>query len=422
MPHGPLSHMPARRRQAMSRYLVLAIVPAFLGLGGCGQKPAAPARPTAATSAPAAPVASDVSEAEALEFGQWLEKAIADQDAAAYSQAIDWDTLADRATKDLAVAGNPEEVKRGMMKGLMQSGNPLTQVANLVAQGGGYKLLRVHRNGDEMRALFRMLLPEAGVNYHDIPLVRGANGRVQGADLFIFITAEYLSESLRRTLLNTMPQSDPGLLDRLSGRDKAWMDGAKDFQRMTQAVKSGQPQEALRIYESLPETLKNDKMCLMIRIHAATSAGDEREHMQAFRKLRSEYPNDASLAFLSIDYHTLRKNYDEALEAVEQLDKQVQGDPYLDALRASIHVNAGNNEEALELANQSIEAEPLIAAYWVLVTVSLNKKDYDETLRLLKKMDTSFEMIWNDLGAQEEYAGFAASPQYARWQEYLATK
>lgn len=406
--------------RAFSKFLATAVATVLIGLCGCGQKtpPAAPATQSTPTQAAAKPIANSVSQEEGQAFAEQFEQAIVQQNAAIYNQAIDWESVADRSMAGLTTP-KAAEIRTGMVRGFTQTNNLLAQVSNLTAQGGSYKLLRVHQVDGQTRALFRLLLPVAGVNYHDIPLVRGAGGQVQGADIYIFMTSEYLSETVRRTLYNVLPATDPGILDRLTGRDRDWLAAAKDFERMTAAIQSGQPQEALRIYHTLPQTLQNDKTCLALRIQAATQAADEREHLQAFSKLRTDYPDDPSLPFMSIDYHTIRKNYDDTLKAIDQLDKQVEGDPYLDVMRANLHLLAGRLEDARRLAKAALEAEPLLPAHWVLVTISLKEKNYDDTLRLLIGIDRSFKLQWSDLSNEPEYAGFVASPQYQDWLEYL---
>ena len=87
-----------------------------------------------------------------------------------------------------------------------------------------------------------------------------------------------------------------------------------------------------------------------------------------------------------------------------------------------MHLLAGRPDEARLLATQALKAEPFLAAHWVLVTLTLHNKDYDETLRLLKQIDKGFQMQWNDLATQPDYAGFVASPQYQQWREYLEKK
>src|SRR5262249_55927714 len=121
-----------------------------------------------------------------------------------------------------------------------------------------------------------------------------------------------------------------------------------------------------------------------------------------------------------IRYYALKKEFTRALESIDRVDKSVGGDPYLDLARADINESQGNLERARRLAFQAIEREPnLLHAYLAVVGLSLKTKNYDETLAMLKELDRKFGIDMKDLKTVPEYAGFARSPQFRQWLDYV---
>jgi hypothetical protein len=101
----------------------------------------------------------------------------------------------------------------------------------------------------------------------------------------------------------------------------------------------------------------------------------------------------------------------------------VGGDPYLDAVRAGVRAAQGDLEGVRHFARRAVEREPsLIQGHWVLVSASLQVKDYDETLARLKEIDQKFDIEFEDLTQVPDYAGFVKSPAYAKWLDYLKAK
>ena len=140
-------------------------------------------------------------------------------------------------------------------------------------------------------------------------------------------------------------------------------------------------------------------------------------------EFRQAYPNDPCLDLLLVDYYVLKKDFVRARESTDRLDKAVGGDPYLDVLRANLNMVAGDLKAARELANRAIKEEPgLTSAYASLLGVSVEEKNYAESLDLLRMLDQTHKIRIGDLAGMPEYAGFIKSPQYQEWRKYLAQK
>lgn len=360
---------------------------------------------------------------EATELAQQIEAAMAVGDDSVMNKTVDWNLVCSRsiagidAPKDMQI-----EYRTGLLKGITDKGGLPKQVAQQVLQGGSYRLMDVRQKDGEIRALFRLLLPEAGVNYHDLLLVRDNGGRARVGDIYVFLSAEDLSTTFRRFYVAMLAENDRSLLEKLSGKTAELANHMDEFQAMGTRIRTGQFREALDIYESLPEVLKTEKAVLILRYQAAVGVGSA-ETIQAVREFKKHYPDDACIDFLSIDLHASTGDFDQALECVDQVEKSVGDDPYLNVLRASCLVAAKRYEAAKQAANAAVEAEPdLIQAYWTLVTISLETKDFEEVTRLLDRIAANFEIEFYDLTQVPEYAEYVKSPEYEKWLESRAQK
>lgn len=60
----------------------------------------------------------------------------------------------------------------------------------------------------------------------------------------------------------------------------------------------------------------------------------------------------------------------------------------------------------------------MLEAHLTLLGQDLKQQKYDDALARMKDVESRFEVSFDDIEQQEEYAGFVKSPQYAQWLEY----
>lgn len=422
--------MVLKRTDAARRVLVAAGL-AVVCLVGCAEKDPAgvakgPAKvPAAAPAVTAAaesqtPVWQTPTDEECRQFAKSLEQIVQSGDLAAFNNVVDWDAILDKAT-----SGFPgiEKARRQFTAGVKQTMGSRTglgwNVAQQVTNGGSYRFLRIHSKYDQKRVLFRFLLAgQQGVNYHDFVLVRQSDGKIRAVDLYIFLSAEMLSTTIRRGFVPVVAEVSKSVLAKLTGAENEYIKHIKIVSQMSNAVVSGNSQQALEIYRRLPPVLQKDKNLLLLRLRAAQATGDETLYVVAIDDFRRCHPNDPCIDMLAIDGHILNKRYDEALKCIDRLDKAVGGDTYLDVLRANLRIAQGDHEAARALAQKAIDAEEsLVDAYWTLVAIALAEKNFDETTRLLNLIIQKFNVEIGDLSGNPMYAEYIKSPQYKQWMQ-----
>ena len=340
-----------------------------------------------------------------------IEGLIAKRDGQAFDALLDVEVMLAKATRGLAVS--PENIK-AFKQGFRRSFSLSRQIFDALQESGTYSLLRLRRVEGRQRALFRMEA-DAGFNYHEYVLSAGPDDlRVQ--DVYVYMTGEFLSETIRRHAMNSFASSK-GFVAKLLGTDRDYLKNLDKMKAMNEHVTRGEFQEGLAVYAKLPASLRVEKTYLIMRLRLALGSGDNDAYAKAIEDFEKAHPTDPALDLLSIDGFFLRKEYAKALASVDRLDKRVGGDPYLDVTRADLHIAAGDHAKGRECAARALKKDPgLDDALWSLVTVSLHGKDFKETVRLLRRLE-------KDFGAAPEvesiplYAEFTKSPEYAEWKD-----
>jgi tetratricopeptide (TPR) repeat protein len=295
-----------------------------------------------------------------------------------------------------------------------------------LGEDGSYEFVRVHEIDGRQQILFRLLNTE-GVNYHDLILIRDPAGRTQAVDVYVYLSGELFSTTIRRMIRRLTAENKRSIFQKLFAVQQDSLEDIDKLYRMAQSLQQRKPAEALEVYATASEEAQHDKTFLIARYQAATmlpdEAGSYREIEATVGLFRQKHPQDPALDFLAIDEHVVRNEYDRALQAVDRLDRAVGGDAYLHEIRAGILCQAGKPDLAAEQFELAIAGLPhRESAYFGLITLSLYQEDYGNVLKALKRLDQAIELEWNDLHDVPAYAGFVASPYFKQWTKYLESK
>ena len=402
--------MVTRRARSTLASLLLSTAALILDPGWC-QRPAG-ASPQAQAQATGKPL----SDEECRAAGDEIARAVNSGDTAALNRLIDWDAIHQRSTAGLDA---PETLRTSFIKGLNQSLGTnkgfSSALMDAVKQGGSYTLLHTHTVGKRRRLVFRLLLANMAMNYHDLVLARQPDGKVRVDDIYIFMAGEMLSQTYRQTYLQAVAQASGGLLGRLTGADQKYVQYFEKLGQMNEARRAGKFARVLEIYQASPADLRKEKTALLMRLQAAQQIS-EAEYKRSIEDFREEYPNDPSINIISVDYFFMNKQYPETIACIDQLDRAVLGDAHLQATLSAVHIEMNDLPAARADAMKAIALEPgLITGYWNLVNVALKEKKDDETLRILRLIRDKFQFEMADLTTIPAYNDFTKSPQYQEW-------
>ena len=99
------------------------------------------------------------------------------------------------------------------------------------------------------------------------------------------------------------------------------------------------------------------------------------------------------------------------------------GDGYLNVLRASVHLASGDIVAVVETCQATIDAEPeLPNAYWILVQVSLQQREYPLTVTLLDHLEKRLGAKLGDLQVAAAFKDFVKSAEFRKWDDSRLSK
>ena len=388
----------------------------LLALPGCGSKSGTGSSGSSTTGTSAAPrevESGQISDEEATAFAKQLETDVSEGRTQEMEAVIDWTFLIGTATSGLDV---PDKFRSDFQRGVTSNSQFSKQIGQAVATGGTYKFLRVHDVDGQKRAFFRLALPEGGgINFHDLVLRKTADNKVVIADIYVFLSGEMLSMTLRRAFIPAAAHESRNLLQKLSGKESDFVKHLPQLQQISQNLDSGKNQAALNVYYELPESLQKDKTLLLFRIRASQAVNNV-EYIKALEAFRRQYPDDSCVDFLSIDAHVLNGDFDKALKCVERVNEAVEGDAALLQMKAQLYLESGDLQSARKSATEALKLEPdHVDSHWILVALALQQKDHAETARLLTKIERDFGLEIDNVNGVPEYADFVRSPEYREW-------
>ncbi len=360
---------------------------------------------------------------ECLAFVESYTAAIEQGDMWAVNRLIDWQEILQTATGGVSMkAEQLAEFKQGVLNSVSGPSGLSSQLITAVREGGSYDFLRLREVDGRQRALFRLLLPEGTMNYHELPLAKSPGGDIRVTDLYVYASGEPISATLRRAFLPIAAHSDRSLFQKLTGQESAFIEHIDSFRQMSEASGANEHAEVVRIYHTLPMSLQKEKNYLLVRYSAAMQL-DDTEYLAALNDFRKYYPRDPCIDMLSIDYFLMQKQYDKSLACIDSLDKAVGGDPYCDVLRGNIEMQQPDLAAARKHFTAACEADPkLLGARVGLLDVNTAEGNFDEATQHLQVLVDDFHVQIENLSEMPEYAELLRSPQFKAWRTARETR
>jgi hypothetical protein len=377
-----------------------AVVSLLLSLGaGCARKDAvAPVAPAPAPTAPG-PASPSISAADAEVFARAFAAAISGCDPEAVNAMLDLEELGERVA-----AGRRLPVTREQATAKL--------AATLCAKLGDevhYQLLRLRIVDGQHRPLFRLLDDaDDGVNYHELALAKGADGVIRAVDIYVYVTGEYLSESLGAVYEGLMVSAEQG---------SSFAGMGATMKQARELVAAGRHDEARAALAALPAALRATKALRAIEVQISSDQA-EATYLAAIDAYRRDFPDDPSVELLLMDAFVLRQDYRRALQSIDVLDRLVGGDPYLEALRSLLHVELGDLAGAAELAASAITREPELYMGWAaLLLTRIHAGDIAGAIATMDEVWARFGVALDEatMRADPSFAGLLASAEYAAW-------
>lgn len=193
-----------------------------------------------------------------------------------------------------------------------------------------------------MQHLIYRLYGEGGLNYHDFELTKMGN-KVYVADLFIYLTGENFSVSAADIISGFMEGDESSATQR---------NNASKFQRVAKMVREKNYKQAKKLFDQLPDVIKNRKVAQVTHLVICSGLGEE-AYYNASVAFEQRFRNEPNMYISLIDAYFLQKDFAKTIGVINSLDSMIDRDPFLDYQRGLIYYNWGKPEES-RLALESL--------------------------------------------------------------------
>ena len=351
------------------------------------------------------------------EFTESLHLAVATKNLEAYNGLVSWGTILNSATSNLQ-GKQIDEFRTTFAKDIKSTNSLGAKIIQTVKSGGTYEFLQLTKNKNTVVAIFRMLLPGGkGVNYHEYALAKTKAGQVVASDIYVYLTGENLSKTIRRNLVSALSDQETGSSVKLSGKDELLSDHVATIKSLNEALAKSDANGARTQILKLPMELRNDKAIQALTLNVYRNSKSFKTVLGGVRKA---CPDDVFMDMIAIDVMVRQKQYDDAITAIERINTKVGGDPYMKILHGRMLLNKGDEKNGRRLIQESVsEDDGILTGYWSLVSFSLKDKDHAQTLKLLKKIHLRFGVKFKDLRDIPSYKTFVTSVEFQQWTKYL---
>jgi hypothetical protein len=325
------------------------------------------------------------------------------------SPVLDIDALMARTFEGVNA---PDQFRQGFVKGFKRSGGSVGKVlAQQMREGARMTFRKVVALDGESAAQLRVLWPNGGFNVFELMVKPGADGRLKVVDMYDLLAGELKSTEIRRWVLTLLAETDRNLVDRLMGRDRLFYRHLPKLKAMFAAAREGRAADAVEEFKSLPREVQDQRSVL--RFYAAVSADlDEDEYEQALRRYLRMYP-DASSHAVALDFYFLKQDWAKLDRSIDIIERRVGADDaWFEVLRANSQMARGNPAAAKRHLARAVGREKTLdESYFLLVGISLEEKNYADTVRWLEALERDAGVPLADVSSVPEYAEFAASKE-----------
>jgi len=361
----------------------------------------------AAANVPAQSAAGQAASA----FAEKLEASVREGNAAFINEHFDADDFVRRIFAERKLPKEIIEKQRALFARNVPIGKLFTEN---VRRCGKFKFIRLHKEGDETRALFRMLV-EGGFNYFDIVL-SSRDGATKIVDVYIFSAGELLSESMSRETLAILGHGDKRVAALLSQTERDYTQYLPKVRAIRGAMRRHDPDRALTLYLRLPRNVQRQRNVALLRVYAGVAKGwDSVECGQAIAHMQQHFPESAALQMLLFQYHSERKEYAKMLGVVDALEKATGDTGYMAYLRGNVFYMQKRIRHARSALREAVRIDPTLEdAYSALVTINLRLKNWEAVSRRLTELQ-KLGVKFGDLTKIPIYSKYVRTPEYQEW-------
>lgn len=261
-----------------------------------------------------------LSREEAVAFAKELEKAIKNGEGDLLDNSINKKEF----IKKMNLPDN--EFARGFANGIEKKQTDIgKQLSANLSDRDNFEFIKIYEKAGRQHILFRLFTEkDESLNYHDMELIK-IKDKCQIADIYIYYNGENLSATMSNMFKNLYPEFS----DFKNKLEDKKVDDLKKIVEIKNLILKGKNDAAKKIYDSLPQYLKETKMALIQNIIICSALTNE-EYKAAIDAFRNKFPDEPNMNLMMINGYYLQQDYPNMLAAVNALDSQINKDPILD--------------------------------------------------------------------------------------------
>lgn len=313
----------------------------------------------------------NVTLAEAKMFAEKFETTVSEGNAAIFYTSLHFPELSNRITAKSNVAKNPA-VMLGLRQGLERNDMGKQIVANV--QNGSYHLVNTFQQAGQTHALFRMF-GDGGLNYHDFLLYK-VKDSVKVADIYVYLTGEYLSTTFAELLNDLAPETSTQseTQERVN-----FVSSLKTLQR------EGEYGNMKKLIEKQSPEMRKNKAIQTFYILACKQV-DTDSYITAIESFAASYPDASNIYLIMLDAYYLKREVEKGLYAINKLDTITGGDPFLNFFRGNFYILDEKPDEANAAFEKTFQYDPSIAQNMQqLVVTYAGKENYGKANEVIEK-------------------------------------
>ncbi len=341
--------------------------------------------------------------------------AIEQGDDSRVAEAVDLDALIELVAADLSLG---EAEHAGLVEGLRQGlGGLAARMQESAPNGIVARYAGLFDRHGRSQALVRLDLGEHGLNYFELKLARGMDGRVRVYDWYDYAQGTDFSTMVAQ--LAGLMVRDRASLERAAEVSALSKKEADQLIRFIEDLRTDRYASALATFETMPESLRRSRALLIQRVKAASRVKEEGAYQQALADLARHHGDDPRLALMLADHFFYTGERTRLFESLGRLSRflgrEDAGLVYMDSVYRLL---LGDPARAEVAARRAMALEPAYESpYWILVQSLLTQQKYAMVTDTLREMGARFGYTFSreNFEGRREFAEYLESPSFRAW-------
>jgi tetratricopeptide (TPR) repeat protein len=273
--------------------------------------------------------------------------------------------------------------------------------------------------GDRGKAIVRYDLPDFQFNYHEYELRLDGKGRVVIVDWIDYMDGEKFSDGVGVQLVAMNP-GKPAVRKLLDFQGPTEQ---QTFQ-VTELLKASRDRQVDRyfdILDDLDETLRSQRVVVLMSVHLAKATGNRRKLRSALIDVDRYFPEEPLYSLMLLDYYFPSRKYEQAMDALLRLQSRLGvQDAAMSARLSAASLVLGNAEDALSYAEDAVQIEPgLELGWWSALRAGTAMHEYGTAVEALDQLEKTFGYTLGPEAFEKDptMADLLLSTEYESWLE-----